>query len=107
MDNALDETADPKNQVFLRSSMDLPFHTELDVNARWIDTVGNDNNGVAGTVPSYAEMDVRLGWHATKNLEISIVGQNLLHDQHPESGFAGPAQEQIVRSIYGKISWKF
>jgi iron complex outermembrane receptor protein len=107
LDNALDETADPRNQVFLRSSMDLPWRTELDVNWRWIDKVINDNNGVAGTVPSYAEMDVRLGWHATKNLEISIVGQNLLHDQHAEAGFPGPAQEQIVRSIYGKIAWSF
>jgi iron complex outermembrane receptor protein len=107
LDNALDETADPKNQVFLRSSMDLPFHTELDVNARWIDTVRNDNNGVAGTVPAYAEMDVRLGWHATKNLEISIVGQNLLHAQHPEAGFPGPTQEQITRSVYGKIAYRW
>jgi iron complex outermembrane recepter protein len=107
LDNALDETADPRNQVFLRSSMDLPWRTELDVNWRWIDKVVNDNNGVAGTVPAYAEMDVRLGWHATKNLEISIVGQNLLHDQHPEAGFPGPAQEQIVRSVYGKVTWRF
>ncbi|HEY1717874.1 MAG TPA: TonB-dependent receptor [Verrucomicrobiae bacterium] len=107
LDNALDETADPKNQVFLRSSMDLPFHTELDVNARWIDTVRNDNNGVAGTVPAYAEMDVRLGWHATKNLEISVVGQNLLHAQHPEAGFPDSSQEQITRSVYGKIAYRW
>ncbi len=107
LDNALDETADPRNQVFLRSSMDLPWRTELDVNWRWIDSVRNDNNGVAGTVPSYAEMDVRLGWHATKNLEISVVGQNLLQAQHPEAGFPGPAQEQIVRGVYGKIAYRW
>jgi iron complex outermembrane receptor protein len=107
LDHALDETADPQNQVFLRSSMDLPWCTELDVNCRWIDKVINDNNGVAGTVPAYAEMDVRLGWHATKNLEISVVGQNLLHDHHAESGFPGPGQEQIQRSVYAKISWRF
>jgi iron complex outermembrane receptor protein len=112
LDNGLGETADPENQVFLRSSMDLPWRTELDTSFRWIDTVHNNNGGAAGTVPGYAEMDVRLGWHVTKNLEISIVGQNLLHDQHTEAGFAGPSlqpptQEQIVRSIFGKIAWKF
>lgn len=107
LDNGLGETADPENQVFLRSSMDLPWRTELDTSFRWIDTVHNNNGGVAGTVPAYAEMDVRLGWHATKNLEISIVGQNLLHDQHAEAGFPGSTQEQIVRSIFGKIAWKF
>ncbi len=105
--NALNETADPENQIFLRSSMDLPWRTELDVAFRWIDTLHNNNGGIPGTVPSYAEMDVRLGWHATKNLEFSIVGQNLLQDHHPEYGFPGPAQEQIVRSVYGKVAWRF
>jgi iron complex outermembrane receptor protein len=107
LDNALNETADPRNQIFLRSSMDLPWHTELDAGLRWIDTVHNNNGGTAGTVPSYAELDLRLGWHATKNLEISVAGQNLLHDQHAETGFPGPSQEQIVRSVYGKIAWSF
>jgi outer membrane receptor for monomeric catechols len=85
----------------------LPFRTELDTAFRWIDTVHNNNGGTAGTVPSYAEMDVRLGWHATKNLEFSIVGQNLFQAQHPESGFPGPQQEQIVRGVYGKVIWRF
>lgn len=106
-DNALGETADPENQVFLRSSMDLPWRTELDTSFRWIDTVHNNNGGIPGTVPAYAEMDVRLGWHATKNLEISVVGQNLLHDQHPEAGFPNSSQEQIIRSIFGKVAWSF
>jgi iron complex outermembrane recepter protein len=110
--NGLGETADPKNQIFLRSSMDLPGRTELDAGLRWIDTVHNNNGGAAGTVPSYAEMDVRVAWHATKNLEFSIVGQNLLHDQHAEAGYSGPTkipptQEQIVRSVYGKVTWRF
>ena len=105
VDKGLNETADPENQVFLRSSMDLPGHTELDANARWIDTVRNNNGSTVGTVPGYFELDVRLGWHVTKNLEVSIVGQNLLHAQHAEAGFPGPTQEQIVRGVYGKISF--
>lgn len=103
----LNETADPQNQVFFRSSMDLPCRTELDAAFRWIDEVHNNNGSTPGTVPAYAEVDVRLGWHATKNLELSVVGQNLLHEQHPEAGFPGSAQEQIVRSIYGKMTWRF
>jgi len=60
-----------------------------------------------GTVPSYFELDVRIGWHVTKNLEISIVGQNLLHDQHAEYGFPSPTREEIQRSVYGKVAWQF
>jgi len=107
MNNALDETADPQNQVFLRSSMDLPFNLALDLDSRWIDILHNDNNGVPGTVPSYFELGARLAWRATKNLEFSIVGQNLLQDQHPEYGFPGPTREEIQRSIYGKVAWRF
>ena len=105
--NGLNETADPQNQVFLRSSLDLPANTEVDAGLRWIDIIHNNNGGVAGSVPAYWEADARLGWHATKHLEFSIVGQNLLHDRHAESGYPGPSQEQIVRSIYGKVTWQF
>ena len=105
--DALNETADPMHQFFLRSSLDLPCHVEFDAGMRWIDTVHNNNGATAGAIPSYFEADARLAWHATKALEVSIVGENLLHDQHPESGFPGPSQEQIARSVYGKVTWHF
>lgn len=105
--NGLNETADPQQQVFLRSSMDLPYHLEFDAALRWIDTVHNNNGATRGTVPGYAEVDVRLGWRATKNLEFSVVAQNLVHDQHPEAGFPSATREEIVRSVYGKVAWRF
>ncbi|HEV2692588.1 MAG TPA: TonB-dependent receptor [Verrucomicrobiae bacterium] len=107
LDHALNETADPQNQVFLRSSMDLPGHMSFDLGLRWIDSIRNNNGSNTGTVPNYFELDSRLAWQPTKQLEFSIVGENLLHDHHAESGFAGPAQEQIQRSVYGKVSWRF
>ena len=103
----LAETADPQQQVFLRSSMDLPGHTELDLAGRWIDTVYNNNGAAVGDVPGYFELDTRLGWHISRNLEVSVAGQNLLHDHHAEAGYPGPTQEQIVRSVYGKVTWEF
>jgi iron complex outermembrane receptor protein len=105
--HALDETADPENQVFMRSAMDLPYRTEFDVAFRWIDSVRTDNGAVPGTVPSYAEINARLAWHPIKTLEVSIVGQNLLHQQHVEAGFPGSTQEAIERSVYGKVAWQF
>ena len=87
--------------------MDLPYRTELDASARWIDEIHNNSGATLGTVPSYAELDVRLGWHATKNLELSIVGQNLLHSRHPEYGYPNTTQEDILRSVYGEVAWRF
>lgn len=106
--NALNETADPQHQFSLRSSMDLPHNFELDAALRWVDSFHFNNNAVSDTVPAYFELDVRLGWHPTKNLEFSVVGQNLLHGQHLEYVIASPnPREEIVRSVYGKVTWRF
>jgi iron complex outermembrane receptor protein len=101
------ETADPEQQFSLRSSMDLPHNVELDTALRWVDTLHNNNGSTVGTVPSYFELDIRLAWQITKKLELSIAGQNLLHDHHPEYGFPSPAREEIGRSIYGKVAWRW
>jgi iron complex outermembrane recepter protein len=105
--NALNETADPKHQVSLRSSMNLPRHLDLDATVRWVDSLRTNNDAVVGEVPRYFELDTRIGWHLSRQLELSLVGQNLLHAHHAEYGFPGPMQVQIERSVYGKIGWHY
>jgi iron complex outermembrane receptor protein len=108
INNALNETADPPNQVFVRSSMDLPGNLEFDPSFRWIDSLVYNNNGTPARVPSYAELDVRLGWHPIPILEISVTGQSLLEDQHVEYLVSGANQnEEISRSVYGKAALTF
>jgi hypothetical protein len=41
------------------------------------------------------------------SIDLSLVGQNLLHEHHPEYGYPSPAREEIQRGVYGKMSWKF
>jgi iron complex outermembrane receptor protein len=102
------ETADPQQQVFLRSSMDLPANVQLDAALRWIDSLSINNGSALETVPSYFELDTRLGWQMTKNIEVSVVGQNLLHAQHQEYGYPTSATtEDIVRSGYGEVTCRF
>jgi iron complex outermembrane receptor protein len=107
INDALNETSDPQQQFQIRSSMDLPANVDLDAGLRWVDTLVNNNGTTRGIVPSYFEMDVRIGWRPTKHLELSIVGQNLLHDQHPEYGFPSPTREEIERSVFGKVSYNW
>jgi iron complex outermembrane receptor protein len=109
LSNALNETEDPQQQFFLRSSFDLPRNFELDGALRWVDKLIANNNGLPATVPSYFELDVHLGWHPIPKLELAIVGQNLLHDHHPEYGvpIAIPNREEIQRSVYGKVSYSW
>jgi iron complex outermembrane receptor protein len=57
-------------------------------------------------VKAYVTADARLGWNATKHLEFSFVGQNLLQPHHAEfGGDLGPLVG-IERSAYGKVTWK-
>lgn len=106
--NALNETADPQHKFSIRSSMDLPHNIQLDAGLRWVDSFQFNNAGVPDTVPAYCEMDVRLSWRPIKNLEFSVVGQNLLHDQHLEYVISSPnPREEIARSVYGKVTWHF
>jgi iron complex outermembrane recepter protein len=83
---------DPGHQVFLRSYMDLPYDVELYVGLRQIASLSEVD------VPSYFEADVRLGWHVTPKLELSLSGLNLVHAWHAEA--IAPPIQQIPRSVY-------
>jgi len=106
---ALNETADPRGQFTFRSSVDLPRHMAWETSIRWVDALHLDNGPtggpVVGLVPSYWECDSKLSWHPTNRLELSVVGQNLLHDHHVEYGYPAPTREGIERSVFGKIAW--
>jgi iron complex outermembrane receptor protein len=104
LNNALNETSDPQHSFSVRSSMNLPAHLEWDATLRWVDTLIANSGTVTGEVPAYFELDTRIGWALSSRLEVSVVGQNLLHAYHPEYGFPSPTREEIQRSVYGKIA---
>ncbi len=109
--NAGNETADPRGQFQLRSSMDLPHGVEWNAALRWVDALHMDDGPTGGTaigiVPSYFELDSRLGWYPVPRLQLALVGQNLLHDHHPEYGYPSATREEIVRNVYFKVSWGY
>ena len=95
----LGEGNDPEHRFSLRSMIDLPGSVELDAWLRYVDRLPFP------ALAEYTELDLRLGWRPTDRLELSLVGQNLLHDQHAE--FPAPRQEEVERSVYGKATWRF
>ena len=96
------EKRNPHNQFGLWSFMDLPMNLELNLGLRYMDNLPDLD------IDSYVSMDASFIWKPLKDLELAIVGQDLLDTQHPEyveplvRGFA-----EIERSIYGKITWQF
>jgi iron complex outermembrane recepter protein len=73
-----DEGANPSRWGILRSSLDLGPRTELDLTLRYVDALAQP------VVPSYTALDLRLGWRLRSNVDLSIVGQNLLGAGHGE-----------------------
>jgi iron complex outermembrane receptor protein len=98
--NGSGESHDPNRRLLLRSSIDAFHHVQFDSIFRFASEIRNQQ------LPGYAELDLHLSWQPKPSLEFSIVGQNLLHDKHAEFGSPGSRQE-IERSVYGKVVWRF
>ena len=94
------ESRDPNRQFMARSSVDLPWNIELDAGFRFVTHIANQR------VPEYGELDLRLAWRPIPSLELSVAGQNLLHEHHAEFG-SPTARREIERSVYGKVLWRF
>jgi iron complex outermembrane receptor protein len=91
---------DPAHTWLVRSSMNLPARTEVDVTVRGVAALANPN------VPSYSTVDLRLGWRPRPDLELSLSGRNLADGGHGE--FTTVAfRAEIGRSIYASVRWDF
>ena len=88
---------DPRYQVSLRSSVDLPSNLQLDLSVRKVAALPNP------AVPGYGEADLRLAWQVPKGLELSLVGVNLLHERHREFGTAS----EVPRHVKVSARWAF
>jgi iron complex outermembrane receptor protein len=104
----LAEDQSPQNQVYLWLSGDLGRNWQLDLIGRYVDHLSGFAAGTADVpVPSYIEMDVRLGWKPRQHLELAVVGQNLLDSQHLEFGTnqtVGRPVVEVQRGVYGMVT---
>jgi iron complex outermembrane receptor protein len=94
------EGSSPHHQVMIQSSLDLPKRLEFDQTLRYV------SNLPAQQVRAYATADVRFSWHATRSLDLSVVGENLLQPQHAEFGGDPGGLVGIKRTAYAKITWQ-
>lgn len=95
------EGQDPEHQFHVRSFLDLPHHLEFDTLFYFVDRLKS------GPVPRSLRLDARLGWRPIKNLDVSVVGQNLLKSRHAEFVDVFFTSAEVPRSVYGKLTWTF
>ena len=59
-------------------------------------------------VDDYYSLDMRLAWRPMAGLELALVGQNLLEEQHTESHAEfGTVSTAVPRGFYGQIKWQY
>lgn len=94
------ESHTPNRQFSLSSSADLPAHFRVDGGFRYVSEIANQQ------LPAYAELDAGLTWSPTAQLDLSLVGQNLLHHRHAEFG-TPTTRREIERGLHGSVEWHF
>lgn len=99
----LDEERTPTHQVSVRAEWDFHEKWALGAGLRFVSELA------APRIPNYVEMDLRLSWRPTKNLELSIAGRNLLDDQHPEfnPSFFSSIPSEVERNVFGMLTYEF
>jgi iron complex outermembrane receptor protein len=87
--------------VRLRSAFSPVRELELSGAFRWLDDLP------AQGVDAYAELDARLAYSPTSNLEISVAGRNLLHAHHAEFRGDAPTPSEIERAVLAtlRVRW--
>lgn len=95
------EGNDPSHIASARSHVDLPKGFAFDTVLRF---AGRRPSPV---VPAYAEMDLRVGWMARPALELSLIGQNLLHDRHEELASPNAPRYSFPRAVFVRSAWRF
>lgn len=112
-DDALDIVEDlegslPRHIFSLRSSHDLSARLKLDF---WLRHVGarNTRHAPERRIPAYTSLDARLAWSPRKDLELSVVGQNLLDEAHQEfaSDIFQTVPVAVERRGYLQARWRF
>jgi iron complex outermembrane recepter protein len=88
--------SNPRHTFSVRSYLDVTPDIDCDLWFRFVGRLPERN------IDSYTVLDARLAWRVRHDIELSLVGQNLL-----ESGHSEFSSLEIERSIYGKLDWKF
>jgi iron complex outermembrane receptor protein len=91
----------PENQVGLRAYIKLPKDINFDAFYRFSDTTPGYPQ------ESYSQLDLRIAYNLTKDLQLSILGRNLLHDSQQEFIDApySPIRGYIQREVFAQVTW--
>jgi outer membrane receptor protein involved in Fe transport len=91
-----------EHQTQVRSTFGLRSNLAWDTSVYFVGQL------TQGAIPAYTRLDTQLRWRVLESVEFSVTGQNLLTARHPEFGNTyGVDHTEVLRSVLGKVTWKF
>lgn len=89
------EGGSPQQSAGLRLSLRPMTDVSVEMFVRYVDRLPAVN------VPEYTDLNLRTGWQIRPNLNLALVGENLLNPSHPEAS----ANVELQRSVFLDLIW--
>lgn len=98
------ETDTPRHQIHLRSQWRIGEKLDIGALAWWTDR----SHSQTARLDDFVRVDLRLGWRPEDNIELSLVGQNLVGSSHAEGTadlYTVPGE--VERGVYFQVTSRF
>ena len=97
------DKANPQHKFSFRSNYDITGKLQLNLWLRYTSSIPLFD------IPGYVTLDSKLVYKPVKNIDLFIVGQNLLSKNRQEafSSFIFSQPAYIPRGVYGGVQWRF
>lgn len=95
------ERSSPRNMFHVNSQINLQDNLKFNATLYHVGSVPHYQ------ISSYTRLDMGLTWHVNKDVDFSIIGQNLLEETHSELEKAGIVATEVQRGVFGKLTCRF
>ncbi len=99
----------PRRQFSLRSQHDLEAGGQLDFWLKHKSRTRFEATQVPLDIAAYTDLDIRYAWHPSRDTQVSLVGQNLLHRRRIEfvADQLPSTRVEIGRSVHVRAEYRF
>ncbi|MEM7409166.1 MAG: TonB-dependent receptor [Myxococcota bacterium] len=100
------ETETPRHAFHIGTRINLPWDFEFDTTLFWVDRQATNRTN-SNQIDAHARLDMRLGWRVRENLEVSLVGLNVIEPQQEFADSVFTRASDVPRSFYGSVRWLY
>jgi iron complex outermembrane recepter protein len=97
----------PEHMVQMHSLHNLGRNLELDAALYFNGSLSFETSRGTVNVEKYTRFDLRLGWRPSPNVEVNLIGRNLLQKRHLEYVADDVTASQVPRSVMAQVKLKF